>query len=222
MSSKAPQPMLPTELSVRLFSQARAINLARDQILFSAGDRGDGFYLLNDGLLKVMVISPSGSERILAILGPGALVGELSMIDDTPRSATVSAIRDSKLAFLSKADFNALSRSQPELNLYLMTLLARRLRDVDDALTATSLLPLKGRVARALLKLAEAFGNDVGSGRILIHQKISQSDIAAMAGVARENVSRILQEWTKSRLVSRVSGYYCLEKKAALEREQDL
>ena len=222
MSSKAPEPMLPTELSVRLFSQARAINLARDQILFSAGDRGDGFYLLNDGLLKVMVISPSGSERILAILGPGALVGELSMIDDTPRSATVSAIRDSKLVFLSKADFNALSRSQPELNLYLMTLLARRLRDVDDALTATSLLPLKGRVARALLKLAEAFGNDVGSGRILIHQKISQSDIAAMAGVARENVSRILQEWTKSRLVSRVSGYYCLEKKAALEREQDL
>src|SRR6185312_16858149 len=98
-----------------------------------------------------------------------------------------------KLAFVSRANFNLASSSHPELNSYLMTLLARRLRDVDEALTATSLLPLKGRVARALLSLADAFGKDVGTGRILIHQKVSQSDIAAMAGVARENVSRILQ-----------------------------
>ena len=77
-------------------------------------------------------------------------------------------------------------------------------------------------MARALLDLAEAFGQPVGQGRILIRQKISQSDVAAMAGIARENVSRILKEWTDKALVSRLAGYYCLEKKAAIEREAAL
>ena len=75
--------------------------------------------------------------------------------------------------------------------MHLVTLLAARLRDTDGVVAAGSFLPLKGRVARALLDLAEAFGQDVGKGRVLIRQKVSQSDVAAMAGIARENVSRI-------------------------------
>jgi CRP-like cAMP-binding protein len=86
-------------------------------------------------------------------------------------------------------------------------------------MAAGSFLPLKGRVARALLDLSEAFGQDVGGGRILIHQNISQSDIAAMAGIARENVSRILNAWIRDKLICRLSGYYCLEDKPRLERE---
>ena len=81
------------------------------------------------------------------------------------------------------------------------------------------LFSLKGRVARALLTLAEAFVKDVGNGRILVHQKVTQSDLAAMAGIARENVSRILQEWIRQSLVSRLGGYYCVEKPASLKRE---
>jgi CRP-like cAMP-binding protein len=142
------------------------------------------------------------------------------MIDGAPRSASVVAIRDSKLAFISRAAFDDFCRTQPDINRYVMALLAHRLRDIDDVLSATSLSPLKGRVARALLSLAEAFGKDVGSGRILINQKVSQADIAAMAGIARENVSRILQDWTRRALVSRLAGYYCVEDKAALERER--
>jgi len=80
---------------------------------------------------------------------------------------------------------------------------------------------VKGRVARALLSLAEAFGRDVGSGRILIRQKVTQSDLAAMAGIARENVSRVLKDWVTRKLVSRLAGYYCLENKAAIKREAE-
>jgi CRP-like cAMP-binding protein len=105
---------------------------------------------------------------------------------------------------------------------HLMVLLARRLRDTNSALAATSFLSVKGRVARALLSLAEAFGHDVGNGRILVRQKVTQSDLGAMAGIARENVSRILKEWTDKALVSRLAGYYCLEKKAAIESEAAL
>ena len=81
--------------------------------------------------------------------------------------------------------------------------------------------PPHGALARALLCLAEAFGRDVGQGRILIRQKVSQSDLAAMAGIARENVSRVLHDWAQRSLVSRLAGYYCLEKKAVLEREAE-
>jgi hypothetical protein len=85
-----------------------------------------------------------------------------------------------------------------------MVLLARRLRDTNDALTATSFLSVKGRVARALLSLAEAFGQDVPGGRILVRQKVTQSDLAAMTGIARENVSRILG--LQMSLVSRLAA----------------
>ena len=211
--------VLPSALSASLFREARVVRLAPQQMLFVAGDPGDGCYQVEEGLLKVVALSPSGGDRILAILGPGELVGELSMIDGLPRSASVTTLRESKLSFVSRSVFNAVTHKQPEIYRHITALLARRLRDVDDALTATSFLPLKARTARALLGLSDAFGKDVGSGRILIRQKFSQGDLAAMAGVARENCSRILQDWTRRSLVSRLAGYYCLEDKAALERE---
>ena len=213
---------LPAELSHGLFAKARALSLAADQMLFLTGDAGDGCYRVEDGLLKASVIAPGGGERILAILGPGAIVGELSMIDGAPRSASVSALREAKLTFVSRAAFEAFGQANPELYRHVMTLLARRLRDTNDALAATSFLSLKGRVARALLSLAEAFGNDVGGGRILIRQKVTQSDLAAMAGIARENVSRILKDWTTRSLVSRLAGYYCLENKPAIASEAEM
>ena len=213
---------LPPELSQGLFAKARVSALAADQMLFLTGDAGDGCYRVEEGLLKASVVAPAGGERILAILGPGALVGELSMIDGVPRSASVAALRPSKLSFISRASFDAYGREHPELYRHVMTLLARRLRETNGALAATSFLPLKGRVARALISLAEAFGNDVGGGRILVRQKVTQSDLAAMAGIARENVSRILKEWTDAKLVSRLAGYYCLENKKAIEREASL
>lgn len=213
---------LPADLSSALFAKAHDVSLAADQIVFLAGDAGDGCYRIDDGLLKVSVSAAGGGERILAILGPGSIVGELSMIDGAPRSASVSALRDSKLRFVSRAAFEAFGRSNPDVYRHVMILLARRLRDTNDALAATSFLPVKGRVARALLNLAEAFGRDVGSGRIVLRQKVTQSDLAAMAGIARENVSRILKEWMDRSLVSRLAGYYCLENKAAIEREADL
>jgi CRP/FNR family cyclic AMP-dependent transcriptional regulator len=211
--------VFPEKLSAKLFDHAKTIKLATDEVLFLAGDPGDGCYRVEQGLLKVGMIAPSGAERILAIVGPGGIVGELSTIDGRPRSASVSAVRDSELSFISRATFQAFASEHAEVYRHLVTLLASRLRDTDDVVAAGSFLPLKGRVARALLDLAEAFGQDVGQGRILIRQKVSQSDVAAMAGIARENVSRILNDWIRDKLLSRLSGYYCLENKKRLERE---
>jgi CRP/FNR family transcriptional regulator, cyclic AMP receptor protein len=213
---------LPENLTKRLFARSRPVKLAPDQVLFLAGDPGDGCYHVEKGLLKVGVASPAGGERILAILGPGALIGELAIIDGQPRSASVAAIRESELGFISRAVYEEFVREHPETNRHVLTLLAQRLRDTNSIVAAASFLSTKGRVALALLSLAEAFGQEVGNKRILIRQKISQSDVAAMAGVARENVSRTLNDWMRKKLVSRVSSYYCLENKERLEAEAEI
>ena len=226
MAKPVPRPesllaALPTELAESLFAKARPVSLAASETLFVAGDEGDGCYRVEEGLLKASVAAPAGGERILAILGPGSVVGELSMIDRGPRSASVTALRDSQLSFVGRTAFEAFGESRPELYRYLATLLARRLRDTDDALVATNFLSVKARVARALFSLAEAFGRDIGQGRILIRQKVSQSDLAAMAGIARENVSRVLNDFGNRSLVTRLAGYYCLENRSAIQREAE-
>jgi len=227
MAKKAPPPdnllaSLPDDLARGLFANAHVVSLAADQTLFLEGDKGEGCYRVDEGLLKASVAAPSGGERILAILGPGAVVGELSMIDGAPRSASVTALKDSKLSFVSRTAFDSFGDAHPQIYRHIVVLLAHRLRDTNEALAATSFLSVKGRVARALLNLADAFGRDVGQGRIVIRQKISQNDIAAMAGIARENVSRVLKDWEHRSLVSRLAGYYCLEKKDLIRREADI
>jgi CRP/FNR family cyclic AMP-dependent transcriptional regulator len=219
MTPDTPFSVLPADFVAALFAQGATVALARNQALFHAGDPCDGCYRVVDGLLKVTAAAPSRRERILAILGPGALVGELSLIDDAPRSASVTAIRESRLSFVTSAAFEAFAKANPQVFRQISAGLARRLRDNNAALVATSFLSVKGRAARALLSLADAFGEDVGAGRILIHQKVSQGDLAAMAGIARENLSRILQDWMRNALIKRLASYYCVENKAALERE---
>jgi CRP/FNR family transcriptional regulator, cyclic AMP receptor protein len=213
---------LPGSLATDLFASAKPVRVAADQSLFLEGDAGDGCYRIDDGLLKVAMVSRAGSERILAFLGHGNIVGELSIIDGRPRSASVVAVRDTQLSFLSRAAFEEFAIKHPQVYKSLVWLLARRLRETDAVIAAASFLPLKGRVAVTLLELAENFGQDVGSGRIVIRQKIGQADLAAMAGIARENVSRILNDWKRRKLVSRLSGYYCLENKTQLEHEAEL
>ena len=185
--------------------------------------RGTAAYRIEKGLVKISIVAASGAERILAFLGPGAIVGELAVLDGLPRSATVLALRDSELLFVSKAKFEECAAKYPELYAHLLVLLASRLRDTNDVIAAESFLPLRGRVALTLIELAEHFGESVGGGRIMIRQKFGQSDLAAMAGIARENACNcILADWKRRKLISRISGYYCIEKKSALQCEIEL
>jgi CRP/FNR family transcriptional regulator, cyclic AMP receptor protein len=213
---------LPARLSTELFANAKLVRLAAGEILFRAGTSDDGCYRIEDGLLKVTMVSGSGAERILAFLGEGAIVGELSVIDGLPRSATVVAVRDATMSSLTRAEFEAFAEKHPEVYKSLVRLLAKLLRETDSVVAASSFLSLKGRVARTMLELANHFGQEVAPGRIVIRQKIGQNDLAAMAGIARENVTRVLNDWERHKIVSRISGYYCLENKAQLEKQVKL
>jgi len=90
-------------------------------------------------------------------------------------------------------------------------LLAARLRQADEIIASLAFLPAKARVAYALLGLAENLGEETDSGAVLIPRIINHGDIAAMAGVARENASRILSEWERKNLVTKSSGSYRID-----------
>jgi CRP-like cAMP-binding protein len=220
---RTPPPRLRNaDLPTKLFDRANLMRLVAGDTLFRAGTSGDGCYRVEDGLLKVTMASSSGAERILEFLGPGAIVGELSTIDGLPRSATVVAVRDATLSWLSRAEFEAFAEEYPEVYKSLVKLLARRLRETDTVVAASSFLSLKGRVARTMLALAQHFGQEVAVGRIVIRQKIGQNDLAAMAGIARENLTRVLTDWRRHKLLSRLSGYYCLEDTTQLDHQAEL
>ena len=181
------------------------------------GERGDGCYRLEGGLLKVVITSPYGAERILAFLPKGSIVGELSLIDAQPRSASVIAVENCELSFISQVAFAQIIERKPEICRYLVNVLAMRLREADQALAAASFLTVKARVASALVALGELFGEEQGPGHTLIRYKINQNDLAAMVGTARENVSRVLSDWKKRKIVTRSSGYWRLGNIAALK-----
>jgi CRP/FNR family cyclic AMP-dependent transcriptional regulator len=203
-----------------LFDVARVHELKAGGVLFAAGDVGDGCYRLDKGLLKVTVTSTTGEERIVAILGPGAIVGELAMIDRMPRSASVVALRDSVLRFISREAYEKRVLAYPETKQALLEILAFRLRQADEELAASTFLSVKARVARALLELAEFVGTPSGPQSIVLDEKISHADLAAMAGVARENASRVLSEWRRRNLVlTGISPRFILNDVAALESE---
>jgi CRP-like cAMP-binding protein len=213
---------VPEALSAQLFHAAQPRHLKAGERLFAIGDPGDGCFLLEQGLLKATVASPLGEERIIAILSPGAIVGELSMIDGLPRSASIVAMRDCVLRFVSREAFQRRANTKSETHQLLLTILATRLRQVDEDLTATTFLTVKARVARALLTLAEYIGQPSSEGHIVFQDRITLADLAAMAGVARENASRVLSEWRRRKFVTGPPRRLCLNNIAAIEREMDL
>ena len=136
-------PALPRPLIEGLFSATASIQLSAGQTLFGSGDEPDGCYLLKRGVVKVVVSSSQANERIIAVLGPGSFIGELSILDGKPRSASIVAIKDCDLSFATRDAFKAFARKNPDIYEHLTCLLARRLRETDDLLAATSFATVK-------------------------------------------------------------------------------
>lgn len=208
---------LDPALAKGLEALSRPMKLKAGTILFETGDPGNGCYAVLEGSLRVSILSAEGGEQLLAVLGPGQLVGELALLDGRPRSATVTALKPARLAFFDKRAFDRFAEENPELYRHMLRIVGGRLRQANDVLAARSFLPLPGRVAKTLLLLAESFGKPVEKNRTLIHYKLSQADIANMAGAARENVSRVLNDWKRAGTISQISGYYCIEDQSKLE-----
>src|SRR3954468_8500126 len=175
-----------------LLSVAMMRTFRRGQILIYEGQRADKVLVLRSGRVKVASTTANGREVVLAFRGPGELVGELSALDDEPRSASIIAIEKVEALCLPPQEFRAFVTQHPSASLALLRLLSRRLRDADAKRKEFAALTAIARVAGQLLELAERFGRREGS-TIVITLPLSQEELAGSTGVSLESVARALQ-----------------------------
>jgi CRP/FNR family transcriptional regulator, cyclic AMP receptor protein len=168
-------------------------------MILTADQPGEIAYIILDGTLKVSTIQSNGRELTLALLGPGEIVGELSLADRAARSADVTALEPSVLVWLDRGTFERLRRDIPGITENLLRLLARRLRLANAQLQAMATLDVHGRVARQLLALADVLGEEVADGSVRIPLRITQSDLAALVGATRVRVNEVLVGFTRRR-----------------------
>jgi CRP/FNR family transcriptional regulator, cyclic AMP receptor protein len=187
-------------------------------VIVSQEDRGDALFVLVRGRVKVVLYGQSGREVILSMFkSPGDFFGEMSLLDDQPRSATVIAAERSRLLSLSRSAFQSHLASHPRAALRVLTELSRRLRRADQVIGNLALLDVYGRLAGKLRELAASEGEGREDG-ILIRERPTQSEIAAMIGTSRETVSRALSELARRGFLE-MSGKKLLLRRAFLMEE---
>jgi CRP/FNR family cyclic AMP-dependent transcriptional regulator len=164
-------------------------SVLRGTTIMVAGDPTDSLYIVISGRLKVMMSDAEGKEVILAILGSGEFFGEMGLIDDAPRSASVVSIESCELLCVTKRDFKRCLAENFEMSMAVMRGLVKRLREADRKINSLALLDVYGRVARLLIDMSE----DV-DGQKVVSKRLPKQDIAKMIGASREMVSRVMKD----------------------------
>jgi len=197
-----------------LASGGRLRDFAPAAIVVRQGDPGDSLHVVVDGQIRISVLSSSGEEATVAIVGAGDCVGELSLFDGRPRSATATALGPTRTFVVTRDSFLAWVRHRPDAAVALLETLALRLRRTDEALADLTFLDVPHRLARQLVRLTAAnpLGQAGGDGRI----KITQADLATMLGVSRESVNKQLNRFVREGWVSLGRGWVRLEDVEAL------
>ena len=163
------------------------------EIVIRAGEPGDVLFIIRHGSVKVSLIRPNGREVILTFLDEGEVFGELSLLDNRPRSATVIAEENGGLLLVKRSDFRQMMSQEPQIAVALLEELASRLRKSDVQTGSLALLDAYNRVSKTVLRLALERGVETDEG-ILIRRRPSHKQVAYMAGTSRETVSRALKQ----------------------------
>jgi len=185
---------LDAEAAVALRSSMDTVNLSKGQILFHEGDRGERLYIITDGKMKLGHTSTDGRESLLAVLGPGELLGELSLFDPGPRTATATALTDVSLMALAHVALRPWLTGRPEVAEALLGALAQRLRRTNEQMADLVFSDVPGRVAKTLLELGEKFGRQLPDGLHVTHD-MTQEELAQLVGASRETVNKALADF---------------------------
>lgn len=164
----------------------------RGATVFNEGESSDRVAILTEGRVKISYFTDDGREVMLAARGPGSLLGDISMIDSRPRSATVSAFEQVEVLIVTSADFRAFLESHPRASVRLLEQLAARLREATLRQVEFAAQDGTGRVAARLVELVDEHGEDSSEGT-KITLPLTQEELAGWTGVSREGVSRALQ-----------------------------
>lgn len=217
-------PVVNTLRSIPLFSQLREDDLLRishaarersypkSSVILFEDDPGDALYVVVSGQVKVVLTAEDGREVILSVRDKGDFFGEMSLIENEPRSAHVIAIDDAKLLIVRREDFQSCLREIPDMALGLLRALLHRLRRADDKIGGLVLLDVPGRVASLLLDMADE--NDGAQ----ITKRITHHMIAQMIGSSRETVSRTMRSMVDEGIIQASRKLIVIQDRRTLEK----
>ena len=190
------------------------------EIVFSEGDPCAGMYVVESGHVRIFKTSAGGREQVLSIDGPGGSVAELPVFDGGNYPASVSAIEDSTLLFISRQDFHALCMTHPQVALKVLRVVGARLRKLVGIIEELSFATVRHRLAAFLVRMAQKEGRRMSEG-IEITLPASNQELASQIGTVRELVSRNLSRFQSEKLIQMDGRRIVIPNLKALEAELD-
>lgn len=181
---------LDTEALDILASKSRRHTFKKNTILMPEGETGECLYLIETGTVKVFVGDEDGRELVLYQEGPGTCIGDISLLDDAPRSASVVTLEKTTAWSISKHDFLDCIQSNPAMSLGIIRTLTRRLRDATGGIRSLAMDNVYRRLADKLVELS----TESDDGEISLHKKYSHQDLGNMIGASREMVGKVMSE----------------------------
>jgi CRP/FNR family cyclic AMP-dependent transcriptional regulator len=191
----------PQELA-EINSQLHCKTYAHDSNIVLVEQLGEAVYIVVDGTVKVHVEQADGSDVILAILGPGEVVGEMSVVDSLTRSATAATMEESHICWVDRTTFWRWLDEMPIMMRNLVRILSRRIRLANAQIQSLATLDVYGRVARQLLAFANEYGRRAPNGDIVITLRLTQSDLADLIGATRVRVNQVLVDFRQHHYIS--------------------
>jgi CRP/FNR family cyclic AMP-dependent transcriptional regulator len=186
--------LLSQNLRYKLFPTGKTI--------MNADQPGEAVYLILNGTVKVHIEQADGTDVVISILGAGDIVGEMSLLDNKTRSASVSTIEESTLLWMDKTAFQDCLQNMPQLTFNLACTLAKRLRHANHQIQALASREVESRVAYQILIFAERYGKVMEGGDIFIPIRLTQSDIASMIGASREHTNKVIVSYKERKYIS--------------------
>ena len=177
-----------------LLNELETVRFPRGTTIFNEGEPGDRLYIIIDGKVKLARHSSDGRENLLTIMGPSDMFGELSIFDPGPRTSAAVCVTEVTAASMNSDLLHQWIDDHPDISAQLLRMLARRLRRTNNSLADLIFTDVPGRVAKALLQLANRFGTQEGANLRVTHD-LTQEEIAQLVGASRETVNKALAEF---------------------------
>jgi len=192
-----------------LSGQCRDISFRKNAVLMTEGDVGESMYIISSGTVKVFVSDDEGRELVLYQQGLGAVIGDIALLDDAPRSASVSTLEACTALMISKQTFLQCLHDSPDMAINIIRSLTQRLRDATEGSRSLALDNVYRRLADKLQELGDGDTPET----MVLAKKYSYQELGNMIGASREMVGKVMAELVKGEYIEVLNGVIHLRRK---------
>lgn len=191
--------------------------LSKGELLFNVGDTSDDAFIVSAGRVRIWTVSAAGAEVTLNVLGPGAIFGEIGMLDRSERTAGASALDKAELQVISRSAFDEALDNDPQLARNVIAFLCDRLRWVSARMEDSALRSAPERLARILVHLSQDYGEENSNGDVRLTVNLTQGELARWTHMSRENLNKTVNRWVDEGLLSQARGQITIHEVERLE-----